>query len=300
MSGFNTDTAQLLEHRNRLLRAAGWASVLVALLLLLVKLGAWWVTQSASVLASLVDSVMDFASSSLNLFALRYSVQPADNEHRFGHGKAEALGAFAQAIFLAVSALAITVYAGDRLLTGSPLQSAAVPLGQALMVLVLLITGALVLFQAYVIRRTESQLVTADSLHYRSDFLINGSVLVALFFANTLPWLDGVFAVGIALYVGWSAVQIGVEAVNELLDRELPENIDREMLALARQHRNVVGVHGLKTRRAGGKLFIQMDLEVDGQMSLAEAHLSSLEVKDALLDSYPQAEIIIHLDPARD
>ena len=299
MSGFDADTAQLLEARNSLLRAAGWASVLVALLLLLVKLGAWWVTQSASVLASLVDSIMDLASSSLNLFALRYAVQPADDEHRFGHGKAEALGAFAQSIFLAISALGILVYAGDRLLAGAPLQASSVPLGQALMVLVLVITGALVLFQSYVIRRTESQLVSADSLHYRSDFLINGSVLVALFFADTLPWLDGVFAIGIALYVGWSALHIGVEAVNELLDRELPEEIDSELLALARQHGNVVGVHGLKTRRAGGKVFIQMDLEFDGQMSLAEAHGCSLEVKDVLLERYPQAEIIIHMDPVR-
>ena len=271
----------------------------MAFLLLLIKAGAWWLTQSASVLASLVDSVMDLASSSLNLFALRFAVQPADNEHRFGHGKAEALGAFTQAMLLGFSALGIMVYAGDRLLAGAPVAAEAVPLGQALMVLVLIVTGALVAFQAYVIRRTQSQLVSADSLHYRSDFLINGSVLVALYFAEQLPWLDGAFAIGIAVYVGWSALHIGVEAVNELLDRELPEDTDAELLALARQHSHVCGVHGLKTRRAGGKLFIQMDLEVDGSMSLADAHFSSLEVKDALLDRFPQAEIIIHLDPVR-
>lgn len=287
------------ERRSVLVRAAGRASVAAAVAIVLLKLAIWWQSGSASVLASLVDSGMDLISSAINLFALSYAARPADNEHRYGHGKAEALAAFMQALALMGSAVIVIWHAGAGLL-GGDVQVSVTPAALIGMVVVMVITAALVLFQRYVVARTGSQLVAADSLHYRSDFLINGSVIAALLLSAHVRWLDPLFALLIAAYIASTAARILRRAVNELLDRELPAPLDSEVLAIARQHPLVRDAHGLRTRQAGGRYFAQFDLDFPAHTTLEAAHDAATSVRVQLQQRFPTMDVQIHFDPCRD
>ncbi len=287
-----------ISDRARWVQAAGWASVAAAILILALKGVAWFQTGSASVLAAAIDSLMDLASSALNLMALRFAVQPADNEHRYGHGKAEALAAFVQALLLILSATGILYYALHRLYRGETLQVEHGSTAIGLMLAVMAITLALVLFQRWVVRRTGSSLVAADALHYRSDFLINGSVIVAIALAGRAGWVDAAAAVLIALYLYYAAAGILREAVNELLDRELPREIDDRLLAIMSRHAEVVGAHNLRTRRAGGRYHVQVDLEFPAGMSLQTVHDVALQIRAEIHDLYPEVDLLMHFDPA--
>lgn len=280
-------------------QAAGWASVGTALLILTLKGAAWWQTGSASVLAALVDSGMDLLSATLNLLALRFAVRPADDCHRYGHGKAEALAAFVQALLLIASAGGILFYSLRRLYTGSALEIARSAEAVWMMVAVLLLTALLVLFQRWVVRRTGSALVAVDSLHYRSDFLINGSVIAVMLLADAALWLDAVAAVLIAFYLFVAAGGILRAAVNELLDRELPTEVDERLLAMARRHAGICGAHRLRTRRVGGRYFVQMDLEFPGEMPLARAHAIAVTLQEEIHQLYPNVDLQFHFDPYR-
>ncbi len=284
--------------RARWVQAAGWASVSTAVVILTLKGVAWFATGSASVLASLVDSLMDLVSSALNLMALRYAVQPADDQHRYGHGKAEALAAFVQALLLVLSATGILFYALRRLYRDEAPLIDHGTLAITLMAVVMVITLALVLFQRWVVRRTGSPLVQADSMHYRSDFLINGSVIVAIALSGRVGWVDAVAAVLIALYLYVAAFGILRDAVNELLDRELPREVDEQLLAVMAGHPGVIGAHNLRTRRAGGRYFVQVDLEFPAEMPLHEAHDTALLIRTEIRALFPEIDLQMHFDPA--
>lgn len=289
--------------RTRLLRAAGAASVAAALVIVAIKLVVWLQTGAASVLAALVDSGMDLISSAINLAALSYAARPPDDDHRYGHGKAEALAAFVQALALLGSAAVVIWHAVAELVAPAaevPLTGPAGPLAVAGMIATMVITAALVLFQRHVVRRTGSQLIAADSLHYRSDFLINGAVLVALLLSGTARWLDPLLAVLIALYIAHAAVRILRSAVNELLDRELPAVFDDEVLAIARAHPAVHGAHGLRTREAGGRYFVQFDLDFPAGTTLAVAHEAATAIRLELQARFPTLDAQIHFDPVDD
>jgi len=285
------------DERARLLKLATGASVLTALVLIVAKLLVWLATGSVSVLASLVDSLMDALASLVNLFAVRFSLQPADDQHRFGHGKAEALAGLGQAAFIMGSALFLVLQSVERLLRPQPIE--AIGLGVAVIVFSLLATALLVTLQRYVVRRTGSTAIKADSLHYFSDFLSNGAVLLALGLA-AWGWgaADAWLALGIAVYIAWTAARIGGEAVQLLLDRELPEALRARIVALAFAAPEVRGVHDLKTRRSGHQSFIQLHLELDDAMSLLQAHAVAERVTRRIEDELPGAEVIVHQDPA--
>ena len=204
----------------RLLRLATYASVGTAVLLILVKLGAWLVTGSVSVMASLIDSLMDAFASLINLLAVRYSLQPADADHGFGHGKAEALAGLGQAAFIAGSAAFLSLHAVDRLLHPQPLTH--IGAGVAVMVFAIAATGALLSLQHQVIRRTQSTAIRADALHYATDLATNAATLIALALA-AFGWagLDPLFALGIAAFILYSAYRIARDAIDLLMDREL-------------------------------------------------------------------------------
>ncbi len=275
---------------------ATYASVMTAGILIGGKLIAWFMTSSVSLLASLVDSMLDALASSINLLAVRYSLIPPDNEHRFGHGKAEALAGLGQAAFIAGSAVFLSLQAMERLLNPQPLGNLAVGIG--IMVFAIAATFILVLIQRYVIKRTHSTAIRADSLHYVTDLLTNVSIIVALLLANFgWPGLDPIFALGIAVYILYSAWQIGNEAIQLLMDRELPETEQEQIVAIARSQAQVRGVHDLRTRRAGQTYFIQLHLELDRGMPLVEAHAVSNQVYDALKRAFPTSDVIIHEDP---
>ncbi|MGW7771731.1 cation diffusion facilitator family transporter [Pseudomonas machongensis] len=283
------------EHQ-RLLRLATRASLTVASILVLAKAIAWWLSGSVSLLAGLTDSALDAVASFLNLLAVHYALRPADDDHRFGHGKAEALAGMAQALFIAVSAVLIGFQAVERLQTPQPLGDTGA--GIAVMLLSLVLTVALLAFQRKVIRITGSTAVRADSLHYRSDLLLNGSILLALLLAGFgWPQLDALFGLGIALYILWSALQIARESTSILMDQELPADIGERMQELALAIPGVKGVHDLRTRVSGSHWFVQLHLELPGVLPLHEAHALCVKASEAIRQRYPRADVMVHADP---
>lgn len=280
----------------RLLHLATRASVATAVLLILVKLGAWMATGSVSVMASLIDSLMDAGASMVNLLAVRYSLQPPDSDHRFGHGKAEALAGLGQAAFIAGSAVFLSLHALDRLVNPQPLSQIGV--GIAVMIFAMAATGALLTLQHHVIRRTQSTAIRADALHYATDLATNGATLVALVLAILgWPGLDPLFALVIAAYILYSAYRIASDAVDLLMDRELDPEERTRIRQAASAVPGVLGVHELRTRRSGQTPVIQLHLELDDALSLIEAHRISDAVEDSLRVLYPQADVTIHQDP---
>lgn len=279
-----------------LLKRATYASVATAVMLIFVKLSAWLMTGSVSILASLVDSIMDSLASLINLFAVRYSLQPADAEHRFGHGKAEPLAGLAQAAFISGSAVFLILQAIDRLRYPHELEDMVIGIG--VMVFAIVITLILLSFQRYVIRKTGSTAIQADSLHYTTDLLTNLSILLALFLSSQgLTWADPVFAIGVALYITYSAFHIGYGAFQLLMNRELPVDIQQKILTVAEDNPAVLGIHDLRTRQSGQTRFVQLHLELDKNLSLQEAHAIADDVETGIKAFIPDVEVIIHQDP---
>ena len=284
-------------HAASLMRTATYVAVGVALLLIGIKLAAWLLTGSVSMLSSLVDSLMDVLASGINLLAVRHALTPADTEHRFGHSKIEPLASLGQAAFIAGSGLFIVIEAVQRLFRPEPIESGT--LGIAVMVVSTVFTAGLVLYQRYVVRRTGSTAVKADSMHYASDVLVNAGVIIAFVLAMTLEWhrADAIIAIAISAIIFYGAAQIAREALDHLMDRELPEADRARITSIARQDQRVLDVHDLRTRAAGLRAFIQLHLELPRQMSLIEAHEVCDSVELALRAAFPNAEVIIHPDP---
>lgn|SRR5690606_2962707 len=281
---------------DRLLKLATYASVLVAVLLIALKALVWYMSGSVSLLASLIDSLMDAGASLINLIAVAYALTPPDRGHRYGHGKAEALAGLAQSVFIAGSALLVLYQGIDRLRNPQPLDAAWY--GVAVMLLSIIATLLLLRFQARVIRRTGSTAIRADALHYRSDLLMNGSIIVALLLAHYgIPGADALFGIAIALVIGFSAVRIGQDAVQILMDHELPDEVRKEALALARAVPGVIDVHDLRTRQSGQQWFMQLHLELPGDLPLSEAHELGEQVRLAIQKRYSRAEVLVHKDP---
>lgn len=280
----------------RLMRRATAAALATAILLALSKAVAWWLSGSVSLLAGLTDSLLDGAASLINLLAVHYSLRPADDDHRYGHGKAEALAGLGQAAFIGVSALLVGAQGVDRLLHPQPLGAPLV--GIVVIVVSLLLTAALLAYQRHVVRLTGSTAIRADSLHYRSDLLLNLSILVALVLAS-YGWarLDAVFGIAIAFYILWSAASILREAAAVLMDTELSPEIGEDMQRLARNVPGVLGCHDLRTRISGTRWFVQLHLELPGELSLSRAHALCDEVEAAIKAHYPRAEVLVHADP---
>lgn len=281
----------------RLMRWATYASTGTALSLVVVKLVAWWLTDSVALLSSLVDSLLDGTASLVMLLAVRQSLVPPDREHRFGHGKAEPLAALAQACLITGSALFLVIEALRRLVEPTPISHGAVGLG--VMVYSLCATFLLTRFQNYVVRRTGSVAIRADALHYLGDLLMNVAVIVALLLSSELGWTyaDPLFGLAIAAFILRGALRIGLDAYDMLMDRELPDEDRQRIVELVRQHSEVLGVHELKTRASGRTTFIQLHLEIDGGMTLYRAHAIAEAVEAELQTAYPGAEVTIHQDP---
>ncbi len=283
----------------RLMKLASIASVATAGFLIVAKLVAWYMTGSVGLLASLVDSVMDSIASLINLFAIRYSLQPADKEHRFGHGKAEPLAGLAQAAFIAGSAIFLMLHAIDRLRYPHVLDQ--IGIGVAVMVLAIVLTLILLVIQRYVINKTQSTAIRADALHYATDLLTNMSILLALYLASLgWTWADPVFAIGVALYIFYSAFHIGHDAFQHLMDRQLPDDILTQIRATAMHHPEVSAIHEMRTRQSGQTSFVQLHLVLDENMLLVQAHEIADEVEAEIKAYLPNAEVIIHQDPRDD
>lgn len=281
----------------RLLKFATTSSVVIALVLIMGKAAAWLLTGSISILASFVDSLMDAVASLLNLVAVRVSLQPADKEHRFGHGKVEALAALAQAAFITGSAAFLVLHAIDRLLHPRPVED--VKIGLIVMSFAVAATVVLLLIQRHVIRLTRSAIVRADSLHYTTDLLTNLGTIAALALAHIgWPALDPLFGILVAVYICYGAWHIGHEAFDQLIDRELPDAVREQVKQIARAEPLVRGLHDLRTRKSGMMEMIQLHLELDAGLTLGEAHAVTDRVELAIRQAFPLADVIIHQDPA--
>lgn len=281
----------------RLMRLATHASVVVALILIVVKLGAWLATGSVALLSTLIDSTLDAFASILNLVAVHQALQPADRQHRFGHGKAEPLAGLGQSAFIAGSGLFLVGEAGKRLVDPQPVTHGLVGVG--VMVVAIVLTVLLVRFQRFVIRRTGSVAINADSLHYASDVMMNASVIVSLLIAEEFGWefIDPLFALGIAGFILYSAAKIAWRSFNLLMDREFPDEQRGRIKAICAAHPDVRNVHDLRTRSSGLQSFIQLHLELDGDITLRQAHAISDAVEADIRAAFPSADVIIHEDP---
>lgn len=282
----------------RLMRQATYASVAVASTLIFAKLAAWAVTDSVAMLSALIDSLLDALASIINLFAVQHALQPADREHRFGHGKAESLAGLAQAAFIAGSAAFLIIEAAQRFARPVPIENSSI--GIAVSVYAIAATLILVGYQSYVIRRTKSVAIAADSLHYKSDLALNASVIAALVLSGTfgMTYADPVFAIGIAGVVLFSAWRIFRRAYDELMDREFPQDLRAKIREIATAPAEVIDMHDLRTRSSGRDSFIQLHLELPSDISLMEAHHIADDVELRLRQAFPDAEVIIHQDPA--
>ncbi|HEY9536110.1 MAG TPA: cation diffusion facilitator family transporter [Kiloniellaceae bacterium] len=281
----------------RLLRLATTASVVTAVLLILVKLVAFLLTDSVSILSTLIDSLLDGAASLVNLIAVRHALVPADREHRFGHGKAEPLAAMGQAAFITGSAIFLVIEAVPRFFAPHPVSHSGI--GMAVMAFSIVATVALVALQRHVIRRTGSLAISADRLHYMGDILVNGAVILALLLAAEFGWLlaDPIFGIGIAAFILYNAWQIAAGAFDMLMDRELPDDERSRIGATIRAHPEVRGIHDLRTRASGPQIFIQCHIELESTLTLVQAHAIADAVEADLRRAFPGAEVIIHQDP---
>ena len=281
---------------SQLTKLATSASVVAAISLIGVKTWGWDQTQSVSLLASLIDSTMDSAASLINFFAIRYAMAPADKEHRFGHGKAEALAGLAQALLILVSIGLLLTQTLGRL--WNPLVVENTPIGISIMLVSMVLTGALVVFQWYVVKRTQSNAIKADSLHYTSDFLMNFGVIIALFLASIgYHGADPYFALSIGAFVVYSAWGIAQSAFHLLLDHELSDEQRHLITQLALTQPQVIGMHDLRSRQSGHMQFIQLHLELQEDMLLLEAHGVAEALEHRIMAVFPYADVIIHLDP---
>jgi len=280
-----------------LTRNAALASVLVALLLIALKSYAAWATNSVAMLGSLTDSGLDLIASLVTLYGVRLAAEPADREHRFGHGKAEAIAALFQVVLITISAIGIAVRAIDRLLHRAA--TANLEYGVGVSVIAIGATGLLVAYQRQVIRATGSVAINADNVHYQSDLLLNGSVIAALLldqFAG-LRGIDPLFGVGISLWLAWGAYRASNQAIDQLMDREWPQEKRQQFLRVASQHPQLKGIHDLRTRTSGMKDFVQFHVWVAPDMTVLEAHRVMDEIEAKLGEEFPGVEILIHPDP---
>lgn len=293
----NQTNSTIGEPKPRLQRAAGLASLATASFLVATKIWAWQSTGSVSVLSSLVDSFLDVLASAITVAAVFYAMRPADSEHRFGHGKAEGLAALVQSIIITISALYVLREAASKLIDPQPITNPAI--GMSVMLLSIALTLGLLTFQRYVIRATGSLAISADSLHYQADLLLNISVIVAVAVSAYSDWqlADPLIGFAIAAYIVWSAYGIASQALDVLLDRELPD-VERERIRkVAEAHPDVLGFHDLRTRFGGSQYFIQFHLELESDISLIRAHEILDDVEEQVRQLYPRCEIIVHPDP---
>ena len=278
-----------------LIKSASYASVLVAIIIMLVKAYGWAATDSQSILASLVDSCLDITSSAINLIAIKVALRPPDHNHRFGHDKFQDLAIFSQSIFFFASSLFILFSSGRSLYLGHMPANAA--LGVDIMYLCIFLTFILVIYQSYVVKKTGSKIIAADKLHYFSDFLTNIAVVISLYLSSKFWYIDALAGILVAAYIIRASYTLFREAIHNLSDEEFNDAERKKIIEVIHSVPETKGFHELKTRSAGNRPFIQFHLELDGNLSLVAAHIISDKVADKLIKLFPTAEIIIHQDP---
>ena len=278
-------------------RSAALASISVALLLVGLKVWAAWSTGSTAMLGSLADTVLDLFASLATLLGVWVAAQPADDNHRFGHGKAEALAAMFQVVLISISALTLAARAVQQLLGGARTSAAAE--GIAVSAIAIGVTLLLLAWQNYVIRKTGSLAIATDHLHYKSDLLLNLAVIAALALDQYAgaAGADPLFGLAIAAWLGWGAWRASQAAIEQLMDQEWADDKKARFLEVVARHPELKGIHDLRTRTSGNHDFVQFHVWVDPAMTVAQAHEVMDDIEDKLLAEFPGIEILIHPDP---
>ena len=290
------DSSNETQRQFRLTRWATYASVSVAVILILLKLYAWWQTDSVSILASLADSGMDLFAALIILVGVNIAQKPADNEHRLGHGKAEPLAILVQGTFILSAALFLIVYSVNRIFHPQAVENLAV--GIWVMVVSIVLTALLNLFQYYVISQTDSKAIAADALHYLADLISNLLVLIGLWLVSLrYVGVDGWLSLFLSLWILWSAVSLLKEALDQILERQLSEADQDKISEIILAHPEVAGFNDLRAYRSGPITFIQLDLELEDTLPLYEAHRITEEVTAELKQAFSPADVIIHQEP---
>lgn len=281
------------------LLASYWAMATV-ILLIAIKTYAYSVSDSAAILGTLTDSVTDGAISLMMLFAVRYSLKPADADHRHGHGKIEGIAALMQGAFMAGAGVFLCFSAFDRFI--NPIMVTHHKMGMVVAGVTIILSLIVVMVQKFCLRRAPSLAIEADHAHYKTDIALNGTVILALVigYYGGPVWVDPIFALLIASYFLLTAFQIVNHSVDMLMDKEMPVGTRRHIEEIVRQNIHVHGMHDLRTRRSGMQIYISFDVELYPDLSLRVAHDIVRDLDHAILEHYPHAEIIIHMDPIGD
>ncbi|MCY7279920.1 MAG: cation diffusion facilitator family transporter, partial [Sphingomonas bacterium] len=272
-------------------------SITMAVFLVLLKSYAAWATGSVAMLGSLADTALDLIASIVTLVGVRFAAMPADDDHRFGHGKAEALAALAQVVLITISAIGIAWRAIDRL--GSNAQTEGLELGMGVSMVAIGATFALLAYQRYVIKRTGSVAIETDHVHYQSDLLLNLAVIIALVLDQLLGWrmADPLFGIVIAGWLMFGAWRAASRSIDQLMDKEWPADKRQAFLAAAADYPELAGLHDCRTRTSGAYDFVQFHVWVPGSWTVEDAHERMDKVEEALQARFPGTEILIHLDP---
>lgn len=266
-------------------------------LMIAAKAWSWLASGSASMLGSLTDSLMDITATAMSFLVLGYALRPADDDHRFGHGKAEALAGLGQAAFIAGSGCLLAFHGVERLFNPIVLNHSLV--GVWVSAFAIVCTLVIVFVQNKVVKHTESIAIRADSVHYKGDLILNAAVLLAILLAYYgVLYADPLFAIGVAGYLLYNSWDIARESADHLMDKELPDEEKQSIYDIANKHQDVHGVHDIRTRQGGKVKFIQMHLELDDDLTLIRAHTVADEVEKMIANCFEsEVDILIHLDP---
>lgn len=283
--------------KGSLTRSAAYASIATAAFLVVIKLWATWRTDSTAMLGSLADTALDLVASVATLIGVWVASHPADDNHRFGHGKAEALAAVFQVMLITLSAGGIALRAVTKLIEGG--ETAAAEEGIAVSLIAILATFALLAWQRHVIRKTKSVAIKTDHLHYQSDLFLNLAVIAALALDQFMGFgaADPLFGLAIAAWLAWGAWRAGGEAIDHLMDHEWPEERREEFLSVLARHPDIRGVHDLRTRTSGSDDFVQFHMAVDPHLNIVEVHDLMDAVEARISKDFPGVEVLIHPDP---
>ncbi|MFA7586121.1 MAG: cation diffusion facilitator family transporter [Novosphingobium sp.] len=278
-------------------RSAAYASISVAVLLVGLKAWAAWSTGSTAMLGSLADTALDLVASLATLTGVWVAAQPVDDKHRFGHGKAEAIAAMFQVTLISISAISLAFHSIDQFLSGS--RTAGADEGIGVSVIAIVATLGLLGWQRHVIARTSSLAIATDHVHYQSDLFLNLAVIAALVLDQYMgiKGADSLFGLAIALWLGWGGWGASQAAIEQLMDKEWPEDKKARFITVLGRHPELHGVHDLRTRTSGNRDFVQFHVWVDGGMTVREAHRVMDEIEEKLLAEFPDVEILIHPDP---
>lgn len=288
------------QNKGGLALLAAWWAIGTVITLIAIKSYAYYITDSISVLGTLTDSISDLAISAMMLMAIRYALQPADEEHRYGHGKMEGIATLFQAAFLSGAAVFLILSALQRLTSPQEIESPVIAI--VICAISIILSLVLVLVQSFVVKKSGSLAVEADKSHYSSDVVLNSGVIIALLIQtyNGPVYTDSIIGLMIATYILYTAYGIGKKGTDMLMDRELPDKDRRAITDIVENHPQMISMHDLRTRRMGMDVHISFDVEMNGALSLREAHDYVRELEISIIQLFPNADIIIHMDPEGD